>query len=208
MANINFENLTFDAQGMVGDTEVPFLLPRRLQRRTLLKLKYFGYHSGLSADHEDAGGNTFSATNLEDQKRKEYQWRGMVKEVNMKVLADGVNIMHENVSSHYRDDVDKASFNSVENREFLSFPISKDIQAPYVSGGVIQENNVIRPLPVARGHSQFYDIGIGHVEENVSEIKIVLSALSISLEGISPLTHSQEPNVRMDTISILLELNE
>jgi hypothetical protein len=148
----------------------------------------------------------YTAENTDDAKRAEYMWRGEVKEVNMRVLADGTNIMHGNVSTHYRDDVDKATFNTVENKDYISFPVSKEVLGANTSVGSILENEPSRPLPVERGHSQLYDIGLGYIEESVSEVKVKLHALHVNLDGISTLNFSHEPNVKMDTISFILEL--
>jgi hypothetical protein len=204
VGNINFDNLTYDAKGMVGETEVSFVLPQRLHRRSLLKLKYFGYHAGISADNNDASSLEYAVASNDATGRTQYMWRGAVKEVNMRIAGDGVNIMHGNVSTHYRDDVDKERFNSVENKDYISFPVSKEVLAASIVSNAINENNPSKPIPVARGHSQFYDMGLGYVEESTSEIKVSLHALHVFIDELS--RFSQEMNVRMDTISFILEL--
>jgi len=207
VGNINYENLSFDSEGMLGETEVSFILPRRLARRSLLKLKYFGYHAGLSVDNTDFGGVEFDVSNIDVTAQIHHVWRGVVKEVQMRVFTGDKNIMSENVSTHYVDDDDKTVFNSEENIDFISFPISKEILSAFTSGGTILVNETNFSLNVGRGHSQFYNTGLGHVEESTSKITVALSALPVVMEGVSPTVHSFEANIKMDTISFILELN-
>jgi len=206
VGNINYENLSFDSEGMLGETEVSFILPRRLARRSILKLKYFGYHAGLSKDNDDFGGVTFDVDSSDTGDQIQYLWRGVVKEIQMRVFTGDKNIMGDNVGTHYIDDVDETIFNSVENVDFISFPISKEIVSAFTFFGNILDNNAEFPLNVGRGHSQFYNTGLGHVEESTSKITVALSALPVVMTA-STTVHSFEPNVKMDTISFILELN-
>lgn len=204
-SNVNFDNSTFDSTGMVGDTVIHFTLPKRLDKRSSIYLKYFGYHAGVSQDNVDATDLRYVVDLSDFPKREQYQYRGVVKEVSMKVFANNVNVMHENVGSVYVDDENGMTIEDTRTKESLSFAVHKEAHAIVLSGGVPQDVNANNSYPAIRGYSQCHDLKLGDVETNVNEIKVVLNASSIDMSAAAA-HNSNEPNIRMDTMSLVLEL--
>lgn len=204
VGNVNIENLLFDSVGVTSPVIVPFHLPQKARSRRKLKLKYFGFHSGPSADNPDLAlgdnGKFFFTTG--DVKRKYYSWRLPVGEVRMEVIAQGSNITHENVGTKF---ISESS--QIENNSSLIFETSKSCDAlEQTAGNIPVENVALKPAPIYRGHSEMSDLTIGFIETYVDQMEIRLTVIPSETDPSDVSTDSFETNVRLDTISFVLEL--
>lgn len=204
IGNVNVENLTFDSTGLVDPERVEFVLPSRLRGRHQLRVKYFGYHSGTPYDLVDT---QLERDDADRAAMAPYAWRGSLKEVRMGVEVDGSNIMRDSVvrkrASNLNDTVVEAEYSV----DYLTYPAVKQTDALRHDGvSALVNNNTFLPLAVHRGYSKLQDIGLGFVEENASKIDVIITAENLSMKDASTAAVSGERNVRMDTISFVLEL--
>jgi len=208
IGNVNFENLTYDAKGMLGEVEVKLVLPRILRNRTRLKLKYFGYHAGLAADNPDYVAGVFSLDeNAFPSKYQDYVYRHHVKEIQMRVFDDEGSIMHDNVISHIVDDVNGMTVDDSKHVDYISFPATKECQAQHLQGATEVANNFANPASVIRGYSKMHDLELGFVEASSSFVNVKLTALPLAYDdALVASVVSGEPNVRMDSVSFVMEL--
>jgi hypothetical protein len=202
VGNVNVENTAKESQGILGEVTIPFELPRKARGRRKIKVRYVGYHSGPYLDIIQQ--HTYEAVG--DVAVSEYVWRSAAKEVRMKVLADGVNVMHDSTGWKHVRHIDSREINAEHPIDYLTYPATQNTDAMKHNGVVQLENNPEATRPVHRGHRQLQDITLGFVEEHVSRIEIVLAAEHTSASTVNTARYSHEPNVRMDTISIVLEL--
>lgn len=202
--NIDFKNDVYNAEGLNGNVEIPFTLPARLHKRKRLILKYLAFHSGLSWDVVDMQTGIFEVQDTDTSKKMLYQYRGSVKSLDLRVFADGVNIMHTNTSSHFIDDENGMVIDDTRNKECLSFYADKISDAMLHNGADPLDYDVESSLSAFRGHSQLYEITLGEINPNVSEIKVVFNGKHLAMSNSSEF--SFEKNIRMDRISIVLEL--
>ena len=204
VGNATFKNKTKTSTGMVGETEVKFILPRDIRKRQRVKLKYFGYYAGLAEDHPDHISRQYSVNGADAVKIEQYMYRSQVKEVTMKVESDNGSILHASIISSITDDVNGFQVDCEQTSDTLSFPCTSETQA-LVYLGVNQDSlDLGYPLSVSRGHSKLYDLTLGYVEANASFIVVKLSAKGLYMQDFS--FHSKESNVRMDSISFVLDL--
>lgn len=208
IGNANFENLTYDAKGMVGEVEVKLVLPRILRNRARLKLKYFGYHAGLAKDHPDYVSGDFSLDQSTfPTKYQDYVYRHDVKEIQMRVFDDGGSIMRDNVISHIVDDVNGMTVDDVKHVDYISFPATKESQAQQLVGTIKLTNIFAIPVSVIRGYGKTHDLELGFVEASSSFVNVKLTALPLAYDDtIIGSVVSGEPNVRMDSVSFVMEL--
>ena len=201
VGNVNVENLLFDSEGVTKPISISFNLPRKSVKRRKLKVKYFGFHAGLSEDNPDhVLGRYF--VDAGDSKRKYYSWRLPIGEIQMEVFAQGDSVTHENVGTHYysKDDTSK-------NTNVLRYATTKACDATRLDGGNnILENLTRRPLPMLRGHSEMCDVGVGFVETNADQLDVRLTLIPDEIDPVDAATDSFEKNIRMDSISFVLEL--
>lgn len=203
VGNVNVENLLYTSVGVAEPLSLFFNLPRKTQKRRKLKVKYFGFHAGVSADNPNIPANrhgflVFSAT------QRFYSWRLPVGEVQMEILAQGDSISHENVGVHHYSDTDES-----RNTNRLRYITSQACEAQVynaVGGRTIIENHTTQPSPWLRGHSEMSEVSVGFVETNTDQLEVRLTVLPDETEPVDTLLHSFEPNVRMDSISFVLEL--
>lgn len=199
VGNVNVENLALDSVGVKEPISVFFDLPRKSRSRRKLRVKYFGFHSGVSADHPFVG---FKLEEGDTARSKFYRWRLPVGEIQMHLFAGGDPISSENVGTfHY-----SASGND-RNTNMVRYLTSKSCDAlEYDGDEAVKENKSLLPLPVLRGHSEMSDMHAGYVEPNASQIEARFTLIPDEVNFTDPADHSFEPNIRMDTISFVLEL--
>ena len=198
VGKLDVENKLFDDTGMVGRTMLSFILPHRLRRRHKLKVRYFGFHSGMSEDNPKKNG--LKEVNVGDTATLVFfQHRHPVAEMRLRVKANGDDIMHDNTSSHF---VDRK--NTIQNTDYISYPTTKVGMALMNTGIAAVDNDWSLPLPTGFGSSTMQNLTIGHVEENASQIDVILEAVAYETEGNA--NTSSEPNVRMDSVTVVLQL--
>lgn len=203
VGNVNVENLTRESEGVVGTIRIPFILARRLKRRSRVRLRYFGYHAGAFLTEIQV--RQYEG-NIGDEKA-DYEWRGACSEVRMRVEADGVSIMHDNTmvrSARFRDGVAQESEDVVDS---LVFPATLATDAMNHSGNAAVQNDVLRPMAVHRAHHALSETTLGFIDPNVSTLEVLLSADHLPSPTNTIARYSFEPNVRMDTLSVVLELS-
>jgi hypothetical protein len=201
VGNVNVENLVFDSVGVTDPLSISFTLPRKSVKRRKLKVKYFGYHAGLSEDNPDHVERRYFVE-VGDVKRKYYSWRLPIGEIQMEVFSHGDSITHENVGvHHYSND------GSSKNTNLLRYATTKACEAQSVDGvGVVLKNNATRPMPLLRGHSEVCDVSVGFVETNADQVDVRLTLIPDEIDPVDVATDSFEKNIRMDSISFVLEL--
>lgn len=206
VGNVNVENVARESVGMLGELRIPFVLPRRLKRRHKVKVRYVGYHAGSFLARIQL--NNYEVSTKDE--RADNGWRSCIKEMRMRIEADGTDIMHENSMVRYVRFQDERAVNSTENTNFLCFPATFATEAAEQSGGVVLINSIYRPMATHRSHHQLEDFGVGFIDPSTSKLEIVLTAEHQKQDfvgfGFRDDEYSYEPNVRMDTISIVLEL--
>ena len=202
IGNVNVENESRDSTGIVGEVRVPFILPRKLKRRRGVKIRYMAFHSGAMKDIITL--NAYDANTVDE--RADLGWRSACREVRVKIVADGANIMHDNAMVKHVKYVDGVEMNSVQTIDYITYPATMASEAMSHTGGVLAQNDTSRPLSVHRSHNQLEDILVGHIDPNVSKLEVVFTAEHQTSNSAPSDRYSHEPNVRMDTISIVLEL--
>ena len=205
IGKINIDNTLRDSEGIVGTTKLVFDLPRKLRRRHKVKVRYFGFHSGVSGDNlditqqTDSAKRTFRSEEDNNNRQRYYQFRHFPSELRMEVKVDGMNISHDNVGTMTRGD------GSVENVEYIRYPTTKvSSSMMHTNDTFALENSLNRPLPHGHGASEMQDFGLGYVDTTTSRIEVCLNAAGYEIKN-NP-NFSNEPNVRMDTITVVLQL--
>lgn len=202
IGNANVENVSRTSVGLLGETRISFILPRRLRRRHAIKIRYFGYHSGAFLDIMQT--NEYNA-NINGEK-EDYGWRSACREVRMKVEVDGVNIMHDSVGVKRVKHMNGVQQDATQLTDYLTYPATLSTDAMNHAGGAVIQNTHQQPYAVHRAHHQAQDITLGFVDTSASKLEVVLTAEHISSITQTAALYSFEPNVRMDTISLVLEL--
>jgi hypothetical protein len=59
---------------------------------------------------------------------------------------------------------------------------------------------------MARGHKEMCDVSVGFVEANTDQMVVKLKVIPDEIDPVDVTTDSFEKNVRMDSISFVLEL--
>lgn len=202
IGNVNVENTARESVGILGEVRIPFELPRKARGRRRIKIRYVGYHAGAFLSkiqsHMYEANSTAEAA--------DYIWRSGIRELRVRVLADGVNVMHDSVGWRSVRYLNGKDIETEHATDYLTYPATQATDAMSHNGTDQLENSFFQPFPVHRGHHQMQDISLGFVEEHVSKLEVVLTAEHISAFAVSTNRYSHEPNVRMDTISIVLEL--
>ena len=209
LGNVNVENLLFDSEGITQPISVFFELPKKSRTRRKLKVKYFGFHAGITPDNPDTTTAQFFYDLDDSVKRRYYSWRLPVGEVRLDVLAQGSSISHENVSTHRLSES-----GTDRNLNSLRFATTKSCDAQENEDALdindpdkIKENDSSDPSPLLRGHSEMCDITFGFVETNVDQLEARLVVIPDEVDrDADPVAVSGDPNVRMDSISFVLEL--
>ncbi len=202
IGNVNVENDSRDSTGLLGEVRVPFVLARKLKRRHSIKIRYVAFHSGAMKDLITL--NAYDASSVDE--RADFGWRSACREVRVKMLADGVNVMHDNTMVKHVKYIDGVEQNSVQTVDYITYPATMASEAMSHTGGVLAQNNTSRPLGVHRSHHQLEDVIVGHVDPNVSKLEVVFTAEHQTSNSAPTDRYSHESNVRMDTMSVVLEL--
>jgi hypothetical protein len=130
-----------------------------------------------------------------------YQHRHPPSEIRVKVKANGDSVMFDNVSSHVIGKI------GVEkNIDYVAYPASKVTMSQMVSSVSADaiNNDWSLPLPVGIGSSTMQNMTLGFIDENVSQIEVILEAKAYETFGNA--NASSESNIRMDTVTVVLEL--
>lgn len=203
IGNVNVENTDVFGEGMKGKHTVSFILPSRLRKRHKLKVKYFGFGASHGSHITDRNKSVDVGDNAE---LESYAYLAPVKEVRMEVRTEESSVMHANTILKSSAYVDNEQQEHEYNVNYLSYPATTATDAISHNGSITYPNSPFTPFAVSRGYSQVHNLNIGYAEENTAKIDVVLSAEGVSMVGTSTAFHSFTPNVKMDTISFVLEL--
>lgn len=205
IGKINFENALKDDEGMNGVQKLHFVLPSRLRRRHKVKVRYFGFHSGVSADNLDITQITipedriFRSRHTDNTRQSPYQHRHFPSELRMSAKADGASIMHDNVG------VKMVGKNGhMSGIEYVRYPTTKVSNATLHNGNYTLEHDWNRPMPHGYGASEMQDMTLGTIDETVSNLEVCIEAFGYEVKN-NP-NFSNESNVRMDTVTVVLQL--
>jgi hypothetical protein len=206
VGNIDIDNTSLES-GIENDIRVKFILPRKLRRSSQLFLKYFAFYQGYFEERLLHGidANVLSTG-------KQYLWRYIPHEIQMKVFGNGEDLLADNtLVSHVREV--SAGVSDTRTINYLPFQRTMLAEAGVNDVAGPQPNNIPygHPYSVSSGHQSVYDMKIGTVHDNVSEIEVVLKVLrDIKRVFIAEESDqfSFEEKVRIDSISFVLELIE
>lgn len=205
IGKINVDNTLKESEGFLGFETLTFVLPNKLKRRHKVKVRYFGFHSGICGDNLDIteitipANRIFRARNTDNTRQSFYQFRKVPSELRMVVKADGTSIMGDNVSTRMI-----GSSGALGNPEYIRYPTTKVANSAMHDGNFTIEDSTVRPLPHGYGASEMQDMVLGSVDAFTSRIDVELEAVGYEVKN-NP-NFSNEPNVRMDTVSVVLEL--
>jgi len=196
IGNVNVENLSHDSLGVAAPIKVSFTLPRDIRKRHKLKLKHFGFHSGIPTSNASYASRDYAWTYFS------LPWTQLaltkkVKEVQMSFLADGDDVMHDNVSTRFAETDNNLGSSTSKNVNYVSFFTTKKA---VVLSRINDDTQPNEPSVTAfDGYQEFSDITVGMIETNANHLDVYLKVIGARFQ-------TDIPNVRMDTISFILEL--
>lgn len=205
IGKINVDNTLFDSEGILGSASLVFELPRKLRRRHKLKVRYFGHHSGVSGDNPDitqepdTSLRRFKSSTANVGLQTFYQYRHFPSEFRMSVKVDGMDIAHDNVGVRLNGVTGDS-----ENVDYIRYPTTKVSNATMKTASETIEDTWERQLPHGYGCSEMQDMGLGHVDTSASKIEVFLTPKGY--EAKNNQNFSNMPNVRMDTVTVVLQL--
>jgi len=207
IGKIDFRNKSF-SDGYLGPFDLKFTLPRRLRKRAMLKLRYFGF---LKCYHTEE--NLIEPFDPNDPSSlNNHAWRYSPEGVKMRVKANGEDVMGDNISIEYEkiNDIDPRKI-TTDNDLTFNRTIGS-INGEFDTIGVANDNsNFGRFLWLNVGHNSLYDMNLGYLEENASEIELIFNLVrdkTADFHGHTPHPFSNSDKVRMSSITVKLELIE
>lgn len=203
VGKLEFKNTTqFD--GVERHQSIKFNLPHKLRRRARVKLKYFSFFQGDWRDNVKLDCNI-----AVDEDIALYTWRRVPDSVNVSFFAHGEDLMNNNVSIENKEDY--GDNEGTRNVNHIQFPRNEIVQPKeHVSGTGVGNASLgrYRSLSVASSHISNYDLNVFDLEETMSEIEVRFEIVKEIHGQVYPNIFSYEELIRMDTITIVLELIE
>lgn len=213
VGKIDVENKTQVSEGVTVPIRLSFTLPRRLRKRAILKVKYFGFHSGTYEEDTNSHNLRFYSANKTATNAKRFLFRNSPAEVRLSFRAEGEDIMNDNVGVLRLDRAsDTVDMHDTQGINFIPFRRSKMCEALYREGGVKVENGAFDGNPSVGlcGHDELTNLHVGHLEEGVSQIEVIFDVIGAQRVRIDPehtIYMSPDPNIRMDSMTLMMELD-
>ena len=204
VGNVDVENLTRDS-GVLEPIIVSFVLPRDLRRDTQLRLKYFGYYSGRFDGLTSANVDTTGDLSL---LLEPLTWRYVPQEIQMRVRGNGADLLSANTSVGFINQV-TPGVSDTGTIDYIPFQRTMQLEAGQSDGVNAIGNTTAWEVPpvVSNGHNAVYDMVIGTVQKNVTQIDVELKVIRDTTRDLATY-FSFEDKVRIDSISFQLEINE
>ena len=196
-------NIQYD--GIEPIQTIHFQLPHKLRRRARVKLKHFSFFQGDWRDNVKLDCDTDVEESI-----ALYTWRQVPSAVHVSFFAHGEDLMNNNVSIENEEGFN-ANEHKTRNINHIRFPRNEICQPKEhasltgVSNGVLGS---VRSLSIGSSHVSNYDLNVFDLEETVSEIEVRFEIIPESFGFVYSDIFGYEDLIRMDTITIILELIE
>jgi len=214
VGKVDIENKTLEAEGVTEPIKIFFDLPRRLRKRTQLRIKYFGFHSGVFKDHDMYTSGDYT---LLPGDNAPALFRNTPSEVRVSFRSQGEDIMSYNNEGILK--LDKQSDLVVlpieQGLNFIPFHRSKMAEVLFADTNSVpkqKKNNGTldgNPAVAFCGHDELTNLHVGDVDEGRDQIEVIFDVIGAQRVRLNPgheTYMSTDPNIRMDSLTIMLEL--